>query len=132
MTLSWCEGVDDAAVIALGENCPLLEVVDVQGVADLTDLAICTLAAGAEQLVELYVSEALITDESLFKLAECDHLYILSLIRCLDFTAEGVLYLAEYSGVGELDLWDCTQISADTREELIEMGMVLRDEVGLE
>ena len=88
--------VEDPALLALGQYCPLLRSLSFHG-SGITDAAVAALVRGCPQLEVVELPYARITDASASALAQgCPNLKTLDLLRT-GVTAAGVLTLAKHA-----------------------------------
>ena len=88
--------LEDPALLALSQYCPLLRSLSFHG-SDITDAAVAALVHGCPQLEVVELPYARITDASASALAQgCPNLKTLDLLQT-DVTAAGVLTLAKHA-----------------------------------
>ncbi|KAJ2401549.1 hypothetical protein GGI23_001318 [Coemansia sp. RSA 2559] len=79
------------SMVALGENCPLLEHVDISDCLHCDDHDVCTLVTGCKRLKYLNLSRVAINDHCLFTIGDCLHgLERLILDSCHRITRRGI------------------------------------------
>ncbi|XP_031574935.1 uncharacterized protein LOC116308603 isoform X2 [Actinia tenebrosa] len=110
LTLTDCEKLRDQSLLSLPVHCPLLESIDLRGVAFVTDLGVVPML-DCPRLKTLSLAETSVTDITMFALAEkCgDKLRDLDLSWCEELTDRGRCAMAEScTGLQSFALRQCT------------------------
>ncbi|KAK1417717.1 hypothetical protein QVD17_26851 [Tagetes erecta] len=140
VSLSKCQGVDDAGVMQLAYGHPGLKLLDLTCCNNLSDMAISAIAHSCTKLLslklescsllteksfsflgsscvlleELDLTECCVNDKGLEYLSKCVELQCLRLGICTDISDKGLSYIAlNCKNLKELDLYRCTNVGDD-------------------